>query len=91
MLQHIRHMPVKKHASGRIKIDRNIPLPESRRNGDPYRKYPFREMEVGDSFLFPKAIGVNTARSNIAQTSRRLGRKFVIRQTERGVRCWRTE
>lgn len=38
-----------------IKIDKNVPYsPFHRQN-----RYPFREMEVGDSFLFPEGYAAN--------------------------------
>jgi hypothetical protein len=69
-----------------IKIERNIPPPESKR----MTKYPWGEMKVGDSFLFPegKAAPSESARS---ASQRYKPKRFVARRTEDGYRCWRVE
>lgn len=64
-----------------MKIDKNIPLPA---------KYPFAEMQVGDSFLVPEGI----SRTSIGVAAKRFGDKhgmrFTIRLNEkRLLRCWR--
>ena len=65
-----------------IKVESNIPLPI---------KYPFANMRMGDSFLLPE--GVN--RIAVAVAASRYGRsnnkKFTVRKTKDGFRCWRTE
>lgn len=66
-----------------VAIDKTIPLPRGKTQG----KYPWREMEVGDSFLFPaeKAFPRQAART----AGQRLNRKFTVRKTDEGFRCWR--
>lgn len=83
-----------------MEIEKGIPLPE------PYKgrpvKYPFRDMEVGDSFSIPltgtmTGTGVDIATKRLRQAAanhaRRVGGKFHVRTVrEEGVaRCWRTE
>lgn len=74
-----------------FKIDKGIPLPppaKGGRNG----KYPWREMEVGDSFFMPGA-----ARSGAPQylAGQRTGFRFssrgVIENGVKGRRIWRIE
>lgn len=66
-----------------IQIDKNIPVPFHA------TKYPWMEMEVSDSFLLP-AGKEKTAGSFATQANKRYApRKFVVRKTEEGYRCWR--
>lgn len=67
-----------------IKIDKGIPLPP--RGGR--QRYPWQEMEVGDSF-FVEGASVRSLSAAAAQVGRRSGRKFSLRTVEGGVRCWR--
>lgn len=68
-----------------IKIERNVPMPETRTNN----KYPWDKMKVGDSFetdiearsMYPTAI----------RAGAKLGKKFVVRTSDKGCRVWRTE
>lgn len=81
-----------------MQIEKGVPLPEFT-VGAP-RKYPFPDMEVGDSFTVPLegkqgARGLDRAaekvRSAACNFSRRCGWKFIIR-TDRAAglaRCWR--
>jgi hypothetical protein len=70
-----------------IQIDIGIPTPTIAR----YRltKYPWGSMQVGDSFLFPNNI--HQPWSAVRNQSKRNGRKFLIRNTPEGYRCWRVE
>lgn len=76
-----------------FQIEKNVPLPPRGGPGRPYI-YPFRDMEVGDSFLVP--CGDNER--DREKTHRRLtgawkavqGRKFTARRiVGEGVRVWR--
>ena len=76
-----------------IKIDKDIPIaahpPKTK-----VSKYPWPDMEVGDSFFLP---GIKTADFSGAAHSAglRTGKKFSLRSvTEDGVegaRCWRVK
>lgn len=75
-----------------LKIDKSVPLEANQSSSA--GKYPLREMEVGDSFLLPLVDGsVAVTRSRVsgraAQVGKDLGRKFVTRVVEGGVRVWR--
>ena len=64
-----------------MKIDKNIPLP---------KKYPFAQMEVGDSFAVPPKV----KRSAVTVAAKRYGvehgMKFTVRQMpDKTFRCWR--
>jgi hypothetical protein len=74
-----------------IPIDKGIPLPALRKS-DPDRdwkksgryKYPWTEMEVGDSFLSPK-------RPCLSIQSLMDGRRYTQRKVNKGYRVWRIE
>jgi len=67
------------------KIESNIEIPESR------TKYPFDDMEVGDSILFPKRKAADSARVAAVRFAQahRPGWKFSLRTVEDGWRLWR--
>ena len=73
-----------------IKIDKGKPIPS---HGAAVQKYPWDDMEIGDSFFLP-GVTRNTLSSAAASAERRQGRKYSVRTlTEgcvKGVRCWRT-
>lgn len=83
-----------------IEIDKDIPLPTACGRGPP-AKYPFAEMEVGDSFAVPltgERYGNHSsdkAAVSLSVTShtygKRHGKKFTVRQlNDEGVaRVWR--
>lgn len=66
-----------------MKVEKGIPMPV---------RYPFAEMEVGDSFEVPE----NVKRTAVSVSAKRYGdkhgMKFTVRLTpERKFRCWRVE
>lgn len=71
--------------NGEIKIEKKIPIPSGR---GPYGKYPWSQMEIGDSFLIP-GKKVSLVSSTMASAGRRLNKKFTARTVEGGVRVWR--
>lgn len=78
-----------------IAIEKNIPVPA--RTHDSRMKYPFHQMEVGDSFAVPCFEGVDIElltkrmRTTMGAAARRLERKFVMAVEGQGVRVWRAE
>jgi hypothetical protein len=58
-----------------FEIQKNVPVPKTRRLNAPPRKYPFREMEVGDMFFVPNKTK-NTLMTLASTEGRNLGRKF---------------
>lgn len=66
-----------------MRIDKNIPMPP--------RGYelPFDQMEVGDSFLLPSGVSPGYARALIHAAQKKLSKKFSLRRTDNGFRCWR--
>jgi hypothetical protein len=67
-----------------FKIEKDIPVVVSRLD-----RYPFRDMEKGDSFLVPKEL-VNTVRQAAWHNGKKLKAKFVLRRCpDDTYRCWR--
>ncbi len=65
-----------------FKIERGIAVPTK-------SKYPFADMEVGDSFMFN---GPRVRIAAAAHTARRkFNRKFIVRAYGSGFRVWRTK
>lgn len=75
-----------------MQIEKNIPLPEKTSRS----KYPFEEMEIGDSFFVGDETKVKTIRTLASTRAKRLSEKqqetvrFHVAVTEGGVRVWRT-
>lgn len=68
-------------------IEKNVPMPVSRQGK---KRWPFDNMEVGDSFGFEPENQKKVAGAASAH-GRAYGKKFSVQQTESGPRCWRTE
>jgi hypothetical protein len=71
-----------------IKIDKNVPIPA----GGKKTKYPFAEMQVGDSFFLP--CDGETERASVltyAKNHRKTTPNFAIttRKVDGGLRVWR--
>lgn len=65
------------------RIEKNVPLPQ---------RYPFAQMEIGDSFAVPE--GINRTRVSVAAKRHgdKHGQKFTVRiMPDRSFRCWRVE
>lgn len=65
----------------KIRIDKGIPMP---------RKFPFEEMEVGDSFVVPPDTHRTTVNIAAKRFGDKHGMKFATRTMPDGtLRCWR--
>jgi hypothetical protein len=81
-----------------IAIDKDVPIPElnPNRGGDGkdrpvYNKYPFEEMEVGDSFFCNNRTQAQLITSARQWATRRTPHpQFVSRAENGGTRIWRT-
>jgi hypothetical protein len=67
----------------RLAIDKDVPLASTKKNALPYK-----EMEVGDSFLVPEGKMQTISNSNW-RIGKALGAKFTARRVDGGVRVWR--
>jgi len=72
-----------------ITVDKGVPIPNFR-TAPRKSKYPWRDLEVGDSFLVPDTTSERFG-PQAREAGLRLGRKFTVRKVEEGVRVWRTE
>lgn len=71
-----------------LTIDKNIPIPTERTHSTA-KKYPFGDMEVGDSFLVPGKKKVSQMGSTIPNARARYGFEFTSKLEEGGLRIWR--
>ena len=72
-------------------IARGIPIPEKRtRFSSILNTLPFRELEVGESFVAPDFNHKNGYQLCQRMAKAAPGRKFVTRKVGDGVRIWRT-
>lgn len=76
-----------------FKIDKGVPLPPNSGNkGKGSRKYPFDDMQVGDSIFFETEYP-NQRRellwSVLTSYQKRNGMKYATRIVDGGVRVWR--
>jgi hypothetical protein len=69
-----------------IPLETQVPMPAQRS----FVRYPWRVMQVGESFLFPPDVTNPSMRTAIANR-RHPDKKFVTRKTPSGVRCWRVK
>lgn len=70
--------------NGAIKIDKGVPIPPRRAGA---HKYPWYDMEIGDSF-FTEEEKVRAAASKIGP---RTGHRYATRAEGDGYRVWRVE
>lgn len=68
-----------------IKIEAGIPFPKE---GMWTTKYPWRELDVDQSFFVANAT-FRTMQSGASLAGRRLGKTFRARKVDGGVRVWR--
>ena len=84
-------MKTVKRSDSPIPVDKNIPVPSVKR---PKHKYPFDDMEPGDSFFIPTEsiettnIVLTRLRSAIAQRGLRGLGKYSVYRVDGGVRIW---
>jgi hypothetical protein len=76
-------------ATSTIEVDRGIPLPARPGGAGAVPKYPWRTMDVGDSFLVP-AKTPRTFSAQMTNAAKSTGRKFAARTVDGGCRVWRT-
>lgn len=78
-----------------MQIEKGIPIPERKRGRKP--KYPFGEMDIGDSVFFEVAICGGMSQEQVAahaygKTSGKKFRTAKVNDGDRyGVRIWRVE
>lgn len=71
-----------------ITIDRGIPMPKR----PSAQKYPWRKLEVGESFFVPcEGKRIQEFQSQTWNAGRAHNRKFATRRENGGIRVWRIE
>ena len=64
-------------------IDKGVPIPA---------RYPFADMQIGDSFAVPPTIKRSAINVAAMRYGRRHGMRFTVRQVaDKTFRCWRIE
>lgn len=64
-----------------LRIEKGVPMPI---------KYPFKDMQVGDSFAVPPDIKRSAVSVAATRYGTKLGRQFAVRlMPDRTLRCWR--
>ena len=75
-----------------IKIEKGVPVPK---NITRKAKYPFREMEVGDSFFITDKVDAERTRKKVSAAATMFCQnkdyKFKTQTFDSGVRIWRVE
>lgn len=66
-------------------IEKNVPVPAAKKA----RKYPFDQLEIGDSLFFHGEKYHSRPRDAARIYGRRTGKKFMARCVEGGIRIWR--
>ena len=80
-------LPVARLYNVAMNIETNVPLPGGT---DPRERYPFPEMQVGDSFMILEGTWIKNLRSAAYMYSRRHpGIRFTCRKHGEGWRLWR--
>ena len=74
------------------KIEKHIPVAPPW-NAQRRSKYPFKDMEVGDSFFVPEDAATRAAIYLAAHKAEKehAGKKFQATAVEGGMRVWRTQ
>ena len=72
-----------------VQIDRNIPIPTTQGGRHGNSKYPWLEMEVGDSFLFQSRTKQNAYSQVSVHNGKHAPKRWITRVTPEGSRCWR--
>jgi hypothetical protein len=66
-----------------MNIDKNFKIPA---------KFPFKDMQVGDSFAVPPNVKRPAVNVAAMRFGRKHGMKFTVRQMpDKSFRCWRIE
>lgn len=75
----------------KYKIEKGVPILETR--GTRTEEYPFRDLEIGDSFLIPSPSSKEkqSILSQAYNRGKKLNRRFVTRTVPEGLRVWRVE
>jgi hypothetical protein len=73
-----------------FEIEDDHPIPAAGQGSGRKEKYPWSQMDVGQSF-FVENGEVRKIAGAACHSGRRNGKKFVVRVVDGGVRAWRIE
>lgn len=73
-----------------FKIEKGVALPATVRSGGK-AKYPWNDMEIGDSFFVQGAKVETFYTLTATQNKKDASKRFIARKVEDGVRVWRVE
>ena len=73
-----------------MKIEQGIPVPAPKRGRGREPRYPFADMQPGDSF-FAADIKAGSLQHAASRATKAMGWRFTTRQLDGGARCWRVE
>lgn len=73
----------------KYKITKDVPIPTTAHSGRQATKYPFPDMEIGDSFF--ANIPSQKLSSAAINYGKRYGMRFTVRKEGDGSRVWRIE
>lgn len=75
-----------------IKIEKGLPMPRPNKRHGGVRRYPWQEMEVGDSFFVPReGTSQKAIQALSCVTSKRWApKRWATRTMPGGFRVWRT-
>lgn len=71
-----------------IRVEKNIPIPEKT---DKREKYPWKSMDIGDSFLIEDKSSRDVAGLVWATNKSNAPKKFIYAAVDGGIRIWRKE
>lgn len=76
-----------------IIVEKNIPIPSRVWKHGTHGRYPYSEMKIGDSFLYPKNVSHAAASSGAYQWARVNKKKwrFACRMVNGKIRIWRVK
>lgn len=71
-----------------FKIEDDYEIPAERQRRARRSKYPWVELDIGQSFMVKDAL-LRSMSSTACHAGKRLGKKFIVRTVDGGVRVWR--
>lgn len=74
-----------------FKIEDEHAIPAVRQHNGRREKYPWSQLEVGQSFFVDPPVALRSMSSTASHAGRRNGKKFIARESDGGVRVWRYE
>ena len=78
-----------------FEIEKDVPLVKREYKGGRETLFPFKDMQINDSFLVPAGEGDRKTRMAVSAAANYYGRRYsttyAVRAVEGGVRVWRVK